>query len=84
MKMNIYAIKDTKVGAFKSPYYSYNDQVAVRSLANAVNDQNAGELYLNADDFQLYCLGEYNDVTGEIFSNIKFVINAIDLKKGEK
>ena len=83
MNMKIYSIKDTKVGAFKSPFYSHNDSVAIRSLQNVVNDPNAGELHLNAEDFQLYRLGEFNDITGDILSNVEFVANAIDLKKGE-
>ena len=83
MKLNVYAIKDTKVGAFKSPFYSQNDLVAVRSLKNAVNDPNAGELNLNAEDFQLYRLGAFDDLTGEITGQIEFVANAVDLKRGE-
>lgn len=81
--MKIYAIKDTKIGAFKTPFYSYNDQVAIRSLKNAINDKTAGELYQNPEDFQLYTLGEFNDLTGDITSKVEFVANAIDLKKGE-
>lgn len=83
MKIKIYSIKDNKVGAFKTPFYSNNDMVAVRSLKNAVNDKSAGELFLNAEDFSLYSLGEFDEITGEITGQVQFVANAIDLKKGE-
>lgn len=83
MKINIYSIKDTKVGAFKSPFYAQNNMVAMRSLKNAVNDKNGGELYLNAEDFQLFNLGEFDDITGQITNNVEFICNAIDLKVKE-
>lgn len=83
MKLNIYALKDTKVG-FKTPFYTFNDQVAIRMLANAVNDQrNANEINMNPEDHELWYIGTFDDSTGEMTSEVRHVANAIDFKKGE-
>lgn len=80
--MKIYAIKDTIVGAFTAPFYQKNNSVAIRTITNAINNER--ELQNNAKDLQLYCLGEFNEETGEIQSNVEFIINIIDLtKQGE-
>ena len=85
MKLKVYSIKDTKIG-FKTPFYTFNDQVAIRMMANTVKDEkNTNEINLNPEDHQLWYLGEFDDANGELTSEVKFVANAIDfkIKKGE-
>ena len=83
MKLKIYALKDTKIG-FKTPFYTFNDQVAIRTVKNAVNDKiHENDIKQNPEDHQLWYLGEFDDATGEITSEVRFVANAIDLKVGE-
>lgn len=80
MRLKIYAIKDTKV-AFMTPVYYQNDAVAMRDVKNAVNDPKENIINKNIDDIQLWKLGEFDDQTGEIISQIEFVANAIELKE---
>lgn len=82
MKFKIYSIKDTKIG-FMQPFYQSNDAVAVRAINNAVNAKEINNINQNADDMELWKLGEFDDQTGQITSDIKFIVKAIDLKRGE-
>ena len=81
MTLKIYAIKDTKVG-FMQPFYQANNAVAIRSFTNAVNSDQTNNINQNMDDMELWLLGEFNDDTGEIKSEITFLCKAIDVKKG--
>lgn len=80
MKIEIYSIKDAKVGVYQSPFYAQNHAVAVRTLKSAVNDDTKTNLTLYPEDFQLFHVGTFDDVTGELTSNVEFVANAVDLK----
>ena len=82
MKLKIYSIKDNKIG-FMHPFYQSNDAVAVRALNNAVNAKEMNNINQNVDDMELWKLGEFDDQTGQITSDIKFIVKAIDLKRGE-
>ena len=83
MKLKIYSIKDTKIG-FMQPFYQANQAVAIRAFNNAVNSKEINNINQNLDDMELWELGEFDDQTGEIKSEVKFVIKANDLvKKGE-
>ena len=79
MISNIYAIKDTKVG-FLQIFISSNDYTALRDFSNVVNTDGT-LIYSNYEDFELYCLGTYNQENGEISSDVKFIASAISVKK---
>ncbi len=80
MKLKIYSIKDTKVG-FMQPFYQANQAVAIRAFNNAVNAKDANNINQNPDDMELWELGEFDDQTGEIKSEVKYVVKANDLIK---
>ena len=79
MKLNIYSVKDTVVGEMGNPFYLNNDEMAKRSFKNAAN-QEGSQIALNINDMQLYRLGTLNTVTGEIESNVEFVMNGTEAK----
>ena len=83
MKLKIYSIKDTKIG-YMQPFYQNNEAVAVRNFSNAINSPQLNNINQNLEDMELWKLGAFDDQTGEITSEIKFVIKAIDLKKETK
>lgn len=84
MELKIYSIKDTIIGAYKTPFFTFNDEVAKRMVSNAVNDRTSqNDLNLNAKDMQLYCLGTYEDKNGDIKPEVRFIANCIEFKKGE-
>lgn len=80
MTLKIYAIKDTKVG-FMQPFYQANNAVAIRSFTNAVNAEQTNNINQNLDDMELWHLGEFNDDTGEIKSDIQYLCKANDVKR---
>lgn len=81
MKMNVYSIKDVKVG-YMQPFYQANNAVAIRAFTNAVNDEKVNNINQNADDMELWLLGQFNDETGVIESNVQFLCKANDVKRG--
>lgn len=84
MKLKIYAIKDIKAKKFCAPYYAPNDELSKRMLHNTVNTE-AEDNFLNkyTEDYQLFRLGEFEEETGEIKSDVEFLVNAIEYKKTE-
>lgn len=77
MKLNIYSIKDTKIG-YMSPIYLQNDGVAIREFANLAKDVNKNIVNTNAEDKELWLLGHFDDQTGEILSEVRFIAKAVD------
>ena len=84
MKKIIYSIKDTKIG-YMSPMYLQNDGVAIREFTNARNSTQQNIVNTNPEDKELWALGEFDDQTGTIVSNVRFIIKAEDVftRKGE-
>ena len=79
MITGLYCIKDTKT-TFWKPFVHHNDLSAQREFSNLVNSGN--ELVsANVEDFELWCLGTYDDVTGAIVSELKFICNGVSVKK---
>lgn len=82
--MKIYAIKDVKIG-FYNPFYLQNDAVAIREFTNGRNDSQKNAINTNPEDKELWSLGEFDERTGEIKSEVRFLIKAEDcvIKRGE-
>lgn len=79
--MKIYAVKDTIVGTFMVPFYQHNEAEARRGFELAINSN--GEIAKLYKDLQLFELGEFNEITGEIKSEVKFIANGAEMKRGE-
>lgn len=75
--MKIFCLKDNVVGKFINPYLMHNEAQARRELKIAVNENK--ELKNKAGDIQLYKLGEFNEETGEIKSEVEYIETAINL-----
>lgn len=80
--MTLYGIKDTKAMAFNQPFLMVNDQVAIRSVKAVAADKQT-ELGKYPEDYELWSLGEYDDKTGIITSDIKHIVNIGDLVEVE-
>lgn len=82
MKYGIYAIRDKKT-EFYSPIVQTTKDAAVRWFAERVNVP--GTINFAPEDFSLYCIGEYDASTGQIFgmSDIEFICKAESVMKGE-
>lgn len=67
MKLGVYCIHDKKAQLFKGPFTCLNEALAQRQFAIAVNTGNS-ELNQFPEDFDLYCLADFNDEDGR-FNN---------------
>lgn len=86
MKLYIYAVKDTIQGAFMNPFYLQNDNVAMRSFKNTIQSETMNQIKMNAKDMQLFKLGEFEEETGKIESDVQFLVDGshyIIEEKGE-
>lgn len=83
MITKLYSIKDTKA-TFWKPHVQLNDLVARREFSNMINSS-ANEFFsVNYSDLELWCIGEYDDITGKITAfDPVFVCNGVDVKDGD-
>jgi hypothetical protein len=66
MKMVVVSIKDTAADAFGRPAFVATEGVAIRQFQDEVNRAaEDNQLYRHPDDFHLYYLGLFDDVTGK-------------------
>lgn len=80
MTQNFYAIYDTKAQVFQRIFHEYNDATAVRTIAAMVNDESKGNLFHeNAEDFQLFKIGYFDQNTGEFTNEQKQLIKLFEL-----
>ena len=61
--LKIYSIKDTK-GGFQAPFLAQNDQLAARNVKTYINGQKGIPESLYPEDFELWVIGEFDEVTG--------------------
>ena len=84
MEKLIYSIKDTKSGLFNGCTLYVNDNVACRDARTLANDKSC--LFgIYPGDYDLYCIGKFDDITGAITSEVRHVISLASLVdvKGE-
>ncbi len=62
--LNLYAIKDIKQPRYFPPYPAANDALAIRSFKAEVNG--TGLVSANYEDFELWCLGDFDPLDGQI------------------
>lgn len=63
--MKIYAIRDNAIEAYGQPIFVRAQGQAVRSFIDECNNPES-QLNKHPADYDLYYIGEYNDVTGEL------------------
>lgn len=64
MKVHVYSVKDTKAKAFLQPFFSMNDDVCLRSIRHVLA-QPDHVFTLNPQDYDLYQIGIFDDLTGK-------------------
>lgn len=65
MKLQIYTVFDSAVGAHLQPFFVRSEGEALRMLRAAVNDTNT-QFHANPSDYSLVYLGEFDDSTGDL------------------
>lgn len=64
MKLQIFSLYDKKALAYMNPFFYSQIGQAIRSLEDLLQSDNP--VSKHPADFDIYKLGEYDDVTGEI------------------
>lgn len=66
MKMYVFCVKDSAMGAFGSPFFVAAPGLATRSFTDEINRAaEDNQMYKHSVDFDLYKLGEFDTETGE-------------------
>lgn len=81
--IKIYSILDKIPGVYSNPFYLKSNAVALREIKYLINEEKQPNIFnTNIKDKALFCLGEFNEESGEIISKKpEFIINLIDLKE---
>lgn len=64
MKINMFAIRDSKTMVFGNPIFSVNDQTMMRAIINISLDEEH-PIGKNPEDYDLYKLGTFDDNSGK-------------------
>lgn len=63
MKLKVFAIYDTKVGAYMQPFHMQTAGQALRAWEDSCQDQST-QFAKHPSDFQLFEIGTYDESTG--------------------
>lgn len=67
--MFVYAIYDKQAEMFNLPFFQQTAGLAKRAFFDLVNDSSS-TLFKHPEDFELWCLGKFDDVKGEFSSSL--------------
>lgn len=81
-KLTIFTVRDSKADAYLVPYHMPNVPLAVRIMANSVNDPEH-PFCLNPEDYSLYEIGVFDELTGKVTPHEApiHILNLVELKK---
>ena len=78
MKHKIFTVHDVAADAFATPFVQKTTGLAIRSFAQACQDENT-QLHQHPSDYTLFQIGEFDEDTGEITPCTPFsVAKALD------
>lgn len=84
MQRDYYAIRDNLANSFLTPVLFDNENVALRWFTDVVNSKEENQvIYNNPGDFELWKLGAYDNITGNIVGNLDKLATGLSVKKGE-
>lgn len=85
MKWKIFAIKDVAIAAFNRPFFVRHAGEAIRSFGDEVNrSDQQNPLYGHPKDYELWCLGEFDDEVGVFTgSDISRIAAGVDVRNVE-
>lgn len=82
--MKLYSIYDKPAKTYQQPWVAPHDVQAIREITKAVNDPRPENmLYVHVKDFELYCIGEFNQDTGDITPENRLLAPCEQMQKPE-
>lgn len=73
MENGLYVVRDAAAGHYLAIFMAVNNEVATRQFANAFLDH-TGIMANNPADFDLYRIGNYDQLTGEVKPEDRIVV----------
>lgn len=81
MIMRMYSIEDSTAGEFGQPGPMTNDNVAIRSFGQLINEPGS-MMYSKPEDFNMYYVGTFETTTGTMIGELpKKLVNGASLKE---
>lgn len=81
MKKKMYSVRDVKVEAYNQPMFFDNEKQMYGAIIRLLRDPQA-DLTKNAQDYQIYAVGEFDTDTGVIDPiPPQFLFNVVDLSE---
>jgi len=77
MVLKMYSTLDIKAKCYLRPFCAINDSMAHRAFGDAVIDAST-PLHAHPEDYQLFSIGEFDDITGVITRKVEFICKALD------
>lgn len=65
MILKMYTVRDSKAEIFNPPFFQRSAGEALRAFSATANNKET-TIYQNPEDYDLYYLGEYDDVSGKL------------------
>lgn len=84
LQQEMFTIRDSKSGTFQPPWYAANKADAERQFKTSVNSKNENNIVaLYPEDFDLYYVGKFNILTGEIekLDSPEHITKGVNLKR---
>lgn len=66
MKLLVFSVRDSKAEAFTRPFFAQTRGMAVRGFRDAVNGDQNEPIAKHPEDFTLFHIGEFDELTGEL------------------
>jgi len=84
MKLEVYAVHDTQVEAYMTPFFVQNDNVAIRSFQAVCSDPDS-QVSKTPEHYSLFHIGTFDDSNGSIVCDVpRFLINGIEVPRASK
>lgn len=83
MKFNFYSIRDRLMGIYLAPFTSRGDVDAVRQVKMSFSNPEIRHtpIYASSHDYDLFCVGSFDDESGEVSTIIPILISNLEKLK---
>lgn len=65
MRWMVFSVHDQVADVWTNPMVDFNEATAERKFANSIEEPDH-QFHRNPEDFALYCIGTYDDTSGEL------------------
>ena len=84
MQLQMYAIYDNAAGAYLTPFFTHNEQLAMRSFQDACLNPDTA-YFRHPQDFHMFHMGQFDDASGvfELNHTPNRIVSALELRANQ-